>query len=186
MNPVIVVFPPAAGGNHLKNMLSNDLDQDLYKEIYKNHAYWAHAKVGHNFNCDDLIKKNITHGHFGEVMSNQDLVRSISDRLRLIILSPDSLIDREMLYSRRKKLNYSTFSQVGDYFDGEQVFLYESFMYHHYFDISMNNIMNISISEWFNPDIANVLDRIVQFLQVDLDKELCLELHRLWYQKNFL
>jgi len=186
MSQIIVVFPPGAGGNHLANMLNKNLDKKLCEEIYQNRLPWVHAKVGNNFCSNDLDKNNITHGHFGEIMSHQHLVRSLADRVQLIILSTDTLLDREILYNRRKKLNQTIPSQVREYFDGEQVFLYEPFMYHYYFNISMHSIMNISISDWFKSDISNELNRIEQFLQIELDKDFCLQLHKIWYQKNFL
>lgn len=184
MHPVIVIFPPGAGGNHLRNMLDASIARETLTEIYKNHRPMAHAKIGNNFKVDNLINKKIAHGHFAEIMSQQVLLRSMSDTVKLIILSINTADDRNQLKARRSRLNHNVSYQVGDYFDGEQVFLYESFMYHYYFNIPMSNIMNISISDWFKADITQELERISEFLQIDLDKKFCLDLHAMWYEKN--
>jgi len=184
MNSVIVIFPPGAGGNHLRNMLDTSIAREELTEIYKNNRPLAHAKIGSNFKVDNLINKKIAHGHFGEILSHQDLLRSMSDTVKLIILSVNTADDRKMLKGRRSRLNHNVSYQVGDYFDGEQVFLYESFMYHYYFNIPMSNIMNISISDWFKADISQELDRISEFLQIDLDRKFCAYLHNMWCEKN--
>jgi hypothetical protein len=118
-------------------------------------------------------------------MSFQNEIRELTDK-KFIILSPDSVNDRAMLNIRRRKLGsgYNN-CKDGDYFDGEQVFLYESFMYHHYFGVSMENIMNIPISEWFVEDIGLVINKINYFLKINLDVVNVNKLHKTWYRNNF-
>lgn len=185
MSPVIVAFPPAAGGNHLKNLIDDRAESDAVTKLYTK-SQTAHSQPGCNFSEDNLINFGITHGHFGEILSHQSLLRSIEDK-KFIIISPDTPRDRELLFQRRIMLggayNHLLF---GHYFDGEQVFLYEPFMYHYYFGTSFDNIMNISISEWFCQDITGVLNRISYFLNKPLDIEKCLELHRMWCESNLI
>lgn len=183
MKHVCVVFPPGAGGNHLRNLIDNSLSHEELHFLYQQSSLLAHSQTGSNFDPDKFVSRGITHGHFGEIMSHQILIRQHVNQIKLIILSPDTLKDRQLLNQRREKLNINH-HQVGNYFDNEQVFLYESFMYHYYFGISTDDIMNISISEWFQPDIENLLGKICEFLKIKLDKKFCSEIHALWCKKN--
>jgi hypothetical protein len=58
-------------------------------------------------------------------------------------------------------------------------------MYHHYFNESLDNIMNIPISEWFVEDITSVINRINYFLKINLNVDAVNKLHKIWYSKNF-
>lgn len=180
MSPTIIVFPPGAGGNHLKNLIDQKLNKQQLDDLYYNNKI-VHSREGYNFNTEELLTNNLTHGHFGEVMSHQTLLRSLDEK-KFVILSPDTFQDRELLNQRRNKINMSYCKN--EYFESEQVFLYESFMYHHYFDTSMDNIMNISITEWFQLDIRPVIERTSRFLDIELDIDLCLHLHGIWCKKN--
>ena len=152
----IVVFPPAAGGNHLRNLIDPTLDKTYLLDLYKEKSPWVHANVGANFQIDRFLTQKLSHGHFGEIMSHQGIIREMANDIKLIVLSPDTPQDREILFNRRQKLNFTACPLPGDYFDSEQVFLYESFMYHYYFDIPRSNIMNVSVSQFFS-DICKYL-----------------------------
>ena len=58
-------------------------------------------------------------------------------------------------------------------------------MYHHYFNVSMKNIMNIPISEWFVEDISSVINKINYFLKINLDVDTVNTLHKIWHRNNF-
>jgi hypothetical protein len=183
MSHVIIVFPPGAGGNHLKNLVNKRLSVEKLLDLYTREST-VHARPGNNFNSIELLEEKLTHGHFGEVMSYQSLVKSLEDK-KFVIISPDTPEDRQLLFRRREQLGsaYSCYSLNG-YFDGEQVFLYEPFMYHYYFNTAMENIMNISVHEFYKEDITDVLERLSYFLQIDLDFNLCNKLHDIWRNNN--
>jgi hypothetical protein len=189
MSTVFVVFPPGGGGNHLRNIIVS-----CYKDTDILTLYGTQTKTVHFFEPGNNLQYNqienavsnqdqihVLHGHFGEVMSFQQQVRSIVDK-KFIILSPDTPNDRKLLNERRKSIGY--INQTDDYFDAEQVFLYEPFMYHWYFQVPMDNIMNISISEWFVTDIDSVLDRISYFLKLPMNKEQISNIHNIWVKVN--
>jgi len=185
MTVAIVVFPPMSGGNHLRNLISlsqqysNNLIESLYQ---KNNT--VHARPGGNLQKEYFEQDtHLLHGHFGEIMSCQHQIRAITNK-KFIIICADTNEDRILLNERKTANNYSPFTNQ-DYFFGEQVFLYEPFMYHHYFNVPMKNIMNIPITEWFVKDITPVLARINYFLQIDIDMEKAKELHSIWFTKNF-
>lgn len=189
MASVFVVFPPGAGGNHLRNVIVSCYDNIDILKLYGNYKKTVHAVIGHNlqhYQVENAAayqdQTHVLHGHFGEVMSFQQQVRNIIDK-KFVILSPDTSNDRKLLNNRRRTLGYLN-NIDGDYFDSEQVFLYEPFMYHWYFQVPMDNIMNISISEWFTEDIDSVLDRLSYLLQISINKEQINKMHTSWLKAN--
>jgi hypothetical protein len=184
MTTIIILFPPAGGGNHLKNIIASDISKLNYTETT------VHQVPGNNLQANQVETAlanpqatHILHGHFGEIMSYQNQIQDIKDK-KFIIICNDNATDHDLLRRRRKQLGYLTFRE-GEYFEGEQVFLYEPFMYHHYFDEPMENIMNIPISEWFVEDISLVINKINYFLKINLDVVDVNKLHKTWYRNNF-
>ena len=184
MTTIIIVFPPAAGGNHLKNIIEGA----IFKLTYNSPT--VHQTPGNNLR-NEIVEEvltnpqatNILHGHFGEIMSYQNQIRDIKDK-KFIIICNDNTTDHELLSKRRKQLGYPILTK-GEYFEGEQVFLYEPFMFYHYFDTPMENIINIPISEWFVEDITPVINKINCFLKINLDVVAVNKLHKIWYRNNF-
>ena len=184
MTTIIIPFPPGGGGNHLKNILVGD----IFKLNYTDPT--VHQTPGNNLQASqvemalaDPDDTHVLHGHFGEIMSYQNQIRDIKDK-KFIIICNDNSQDHQLLSKRRKQLGHVTFEN-GAYFEGEQVFLYESFMYHHYFNVPMENIMNIPISEWFVEDITSIINKINYFLKINLDVDVVNTLHKTWYRNNF-
>jgi len=192
MPAIIVVFPPASGGNHLRNVVASCyVDSDQLVKLYKKFKPTVHQKIGGNLQLQAVEEAvanqdqtHILHGHFGEIISFQNQIRSITDK-KFIILSPDSTEDRMLLSTRRQILKHESFPDKG-YFDQEQVFLYEPFMYYWYFQTPMDHIMNISISDWFTKEIDSVLDKLSYFLKLPINKETTNVNHATWIEANKL
>lgn len=147
----------------------------------------AHANGGFNMTQDQVNNAlldpgavHLLHGHFGEVMSFRHDIEKIQDK-KFVLISPDTELDRNILTRRRSKLGYDP---LDAYFDGEQVFLYECFMYHHCFQVPLECIMNITVSEIFSHDIGPVIDRLNYFLNINIDKEQANFYHSKWIAKN--
>lgn len=184
MTTIIIPFPPAAGGNHLKNIITNNMSNLEYV------SHTVHQLPGRNLQASQINSAlaapqdtHVLHGHFGEIMSYQHQIRSIKDK-KFIIICNDTDDDFTLLSNRKKKLNYFLPNRK-EYFEGEQVFLYEPFMYHYYFNVAMDNIMNIPITEWFVEDISPVINRINFFLKYNIDVDVVNALHKVWYKNNF-
>ena len=193
MSVIFVVFPPGAGGNHLRNMIVSCLEtSQKIASLYSNTMSTKHAKVGSNLQPNDIQlalensqQNYVLHGHFGEIMSYQNQIRSIVDK-KFVILCPDTARDRQLLNDRQKKLHLKREVANDDYFEQEQVFLYEPFMYHWYFQIPMEDIMNIPITEWFVRDIDDVLARISWLLKININKIDITKMHYRWLEDNNL
>ena len=163
----------------------DEVDNCLYAFPTVHSTPGGNFKVENAYTANREIKDCLLCGHFGEVMSHRDKIITWPN-LKFILISPDTFQDRQLLHQRWQKLGkpYWTF-QLGSYFDGEQVFLYEPFMFRDCFKVDMSAIMNISISEWFVEDITMILDRLSKFLNRDFDVMKCLDLHKRWYKHNF-
>ena len=185
---VIICFPPNAGGNHLKNLLTVTKENiDSYIPFYKGGksvngsiTNTVHSRVGHNLTEEDL-SSDLIYGHFGEVMSYQNEIRKFTNK-KFIMISPDTYEDRKILSERNTRGQDNL--KLNSYHDHEQVFLYEPFMFHYYFGTKMKNIMNISVTELFNDDINPVIDRINYFISKDLARDQVNQLHKIWKSKN--
>lgn len=188
MSAVIIGFPISAGGNHLRNIISlgYSIPFDAAR-AYDSGLIVAHANGGFNLKAQEVEsavsaqdRVHLLHGHFGEIMSFQSSIRQIQNK-KFVLISPDTEFDREILARRRAKLGYDP---LDAYFDGEQVFLYECFMYHYYFKVPLDDIMNISVSELFSHDISPVIDRLNYFLNIDIDHSTANNYHNKWISKN--
>ena len=191
MPAVLIMFPPGSGGNHLRNLISTaytDLVSELNK-FYDLDKRSVHLNPGDNLDrkllMQTLHKKSTTcllHGHFGEFASVRDQIQQLEHK-KFIVISPDTIKDRALLWQRQRMLGETQFD-AESYFGGEQVFLYEPSMLQYYFNTSMDDFMHISITDWFVSDITPVIDRINWCLQINLDVDLCMQLHQQWLVKN--
>lgn len=200
MTTAIISFPVATGGNHLRNIISvgtdfttkNPYAQSMLDQYTNNNIKFVHSQdvveSGYNFTSAKLQKSLmnpaencVLHGHFAEIMSHRDDIKRLIDK-KFILISFETHRCREIWIKRSKKLK----KDIGDsqYFIGEQVFLYEAFMYYDLFKVNPANVMNIGISEWFASDILGVLQRIENFLDCRADLDLCMKLHEVWWSKN--
>jgi hypothetical protein len=177
---VIICFPPNAGGNHLRNLLTVTKENiDSYMPFYKG-GKSVHSRAEPNLIEEDL-SDDLIYGHFGEIMSYQNEIRKFTNK-KFIMISPDTYEDRKILSER--VVGGQDNLKLDSYHDHEQVFLYEPFMFHYYFRTKMKNIMNISVTELFNDDINPVIDRINYFISKDLARDQVNQLHKIWKSKN--
>ena len=189
MSAVIVVFPPAAGGNHLKNIIVSGCYHTDFSDVYTGKKKSVHAHVGRNLQREHVEnavtsqdKIHVLHGHFGEIMSFQKELDNIVDK-KFVIISPETSTDRKILSSRQQSLGDASFID-DNYFDHEQVFLYECFMYHRYFSVPLDCIMNISITEMFTADLTPALDRLEFLLGIPIDRTKINNMHTTWLKAN--
>ena len=186
---MIVSFPPGAGGNHLRNLISLGYSNNEIANIYQSSNMIAHASLGNNLTAKQIQaaillpnETHLLHGHFGEILTYQESIRSISDK-KFILISADTPEERSMLNQRRRAIGYPYIAD-GNYFDGEQVFLYEHTTYCYYFNIAEDAVINVSLNELFSENIKTVIDRINNFLSISIDYEQVKQLHQRWIFKN--
>jgi hypothetical protein len=177
---IIICFPPKSGGNHLKNLLTVTKENiDSYIPFYKGDGT-AHSRVGYNLVEEDLLT-DLMSGHFGEIMVYQNKIQKFTNE-KFIIISADTYNDRKLLSER--VLGEHDKLKLDSNQDQEQLFLYKPFVFHHYFGTKIENIMDISVTEFFNDDINPVIDRINYFISKDLARDQVNQLHKIWKSKN--
>lgn len=200
MSTIFISFPPAAGGNHLRNIIeltTNLFNTASYRQSILD-QYTTLSKIYvHGDDYASQIEGNIHalkihravlnpsdnwlfYGHFSEIYSFRNSIAPIRDK-KFILISPDSIECRNIWLARATKLNMQP---VGDYYIGEQVFLYEPFIYYDMLKTKKTNVMNISVSEWFKHDVEPVFTKIELFLNTKIDRTLANQLHTIWINKQ--
>jgi hypothetical protein len=190
MTIALISFPPAAGGNHLRNLLALQYTSagDLLptygpknNDVISAHAKWINDQVidGAVIDSENF---SAAHGHFGVYMTHREKIKKIKNK-KFILITPITQGERQMLNRRRPLVGREALID-GDYHDGEQVFLYESELYHLCFSTPYEDIMNINVSELFTQDITELISRLNLFLGVNVDCTQAQQLHQVWITKN--
>jgi hypothetical protein len=196
MSAVIVAYCPAAGGNHLKNILSlssvfaNRVEMDLSVYDRANQTSGAvHSINGRNVQ-DIFIDRMQTQldqcwllsGHFGELAPVRNRLLTVDKKF--LIITIDTVIDRRLLERRQQRLG----QQCHPYWlNEEQLYLYQPLMYCTYFDVNPENITTVSLYDLWHPTLCNgsVITRINDFLNADIDRAQANDLQQKWWQGNF-
>ena len=194
MSVVFIMFPPASGGNHCKNLLC--LDQSFYNapdfttSLYTDGKITAHAQPGNNFNpvllpiANQQDKSVIIHGHFAELATYCADIRKIANK-KFILIAPSDNEDFDIIFKRSKKLNYK--SNLDEYYRSEQFFLYQPEMCQRYFDVDIEDICCIKLSELHNSNLKSfdIIDRLNYFLDTRIDYHQAQHCHSIWHKNNY-
>ena len=196
MSAVIVAYSPSAGGNHLKNILSlsslfanrTELDLSVYERVDQTSGA-VHSISGRNVQdiFIDRIQARPDHcwllsGHFGELAPFKSAL-STADK-KFIIVTIDNPVDRRLLANRQQRMG----QQCHPYWlEEEQRYLYQPKMYQTYFDVPAQNIATVSLYDLWHPTLCNsaVINKINDFLKIDIDPESAQILQQKWWQGNF-
>lgn len=196
MSAVIVAYCPSAGGNHLKNILSlsstfanhSEMDLSVYERIDSTSGA-VHSIDGRNVQ-DIFIERMHAHpnqcwlmsGHFGELSPVRSALLTVEKKF--VIVTIDTVQDRRLLSYRQTRLG----QQCHPYWlEEEQLYLYQPLMYRTYFDVAPENITTVSLYDLWHPTLCDgtVIDRINDFLKIDISPESALNLQKKWWQGNF-
>jgi len=192
----IIAYPPSAGGNHLKNMMccgtefgnSSDLNINVYTDTTQPLGT-VHSRPGRNLKqstvdnaCNEQLNY-IVHGHFGELARYRDQLNSIGN-CKYILITIDDQRDRQLLTSRQTRLGDAKHAY---YNNEEQQFLYQPQLYTTYFGGGKNHVYTIALYELWHPDLKqhDIINRLNNFLDIDIDQTQAQRLHDLWWKNNF-
>ncbi len=196
MSAVIVAYCPAAGGNHLKNILSlssafaNQAEMDLTVYDRADQTSGAvHSINGRNVQdifVDRLLDQPdqcwLLSGHFGELAPVRSALSKVDKKF--IIVTLDTVQDRQLLERRQRRLG----QQCHPYWlEEEQQYLYQPQMYQTYFGVDSANIAIISLYDLWHPTLCNhaVINKLNDFLNINIDPGSAQNLQQKWWQGNF-
>jgi hypothetical protein len=194
MSLVVVVYPPGAGGNHLKNLLclsgqfanSNELDPAVYdaKDRARGEVWCVGGRnlqpVFFDRMHQDPDGQWILTAHFGEMMQRrQDLAR-ISD-IRLIIMNIQNAAVRQRLQQRQTRLGQTLHPY---WLDEELIWCYQRDIYARCFDIAAHRCLEIPLQDLWQPGLG-VLSQIERWLGIDVPRSSAQTLHDKWMHANF-
>jgi hypothetical protein len=196
MSTTILVFPSAAGGNHLKNLVAlhknyANIDPNVdYKNIYMSKSIPVHANQGNGLTHHAVEqalanpdKDYFMWGHFVATLTLEDRIKLLKD-LKFILLAPVDNRGQELLNKRFEQVYHRPFLYA-DYanISAKQILVYKPFMYHGLFQVEYSNILTIPIEQWFSIDITNVIQQINSFLNIEIDFTVANNLHSQWLSK---
>jgi len=196
MSAVIVAYCPAAGGNHLRNILclscnfvnSAEFDLTIYDRADQTSGA-VHGIDGRNI--QEIYLKRVQDnpkncfalaGHFGELAQYRESLLLVDKKF--IIISIDTAQDRRLLANRQLRMGQQNHPY---WLDEEQPFLYRPSMYQSYFATTSSNILTISLSDLWHPTFNNgqVIECINDFLNINIDIVLAQALQEKWVRHNF-
>ena len=192
MTVVVIVYPPAGGGNHLKNMLCLDASfansNDLNRQNYVKGNREVHSTPGRNMQeyrmneAESAEQDYILHGHFGELAPWRDRINAIKDK-KFVVVSISTERDQYLLDNRQRRLG-----QWGHeyYLREEQPYLYQTEFYQTYFTGQPENIYTIALNDVWHPDLkhSQIIQQLNSFLNKHVDVEQAQALHRQWHINN--
>ena len=196
MSAVIVAYCPAAGGNHLKNILSlssafanqAEMDLSVYDQVDQTSGA-VHSINGRNVQ-DIFIDRMQAHpdqcwlmsGHFGELAPVRSALSEIDKKF--IIVTIDNSVDRQLLKNRQTRLGQHCHPY---WLEEEQPYLYRPRMYQTYFNVDSVNIATISLYDLWHPTLCDhaVINKLNDFLNINIDAESAQNLQQKWWQGNF-
>lgn len=197
MSVVIVSYPPAAGGNHFKNILclsnhfanSAELDSTVYNQAIDKQGT---VHCIHGRNVQPWLVERATNnpeqcwiipGHLGELAPYR--TKLLEQSRKFISISIDTSRERRILGERQNRLGQQNHPY---WLEEEQPFFYQSLMYETYFNTAKEDILVIPLSHFWHPTFQEglVLDQVENFLSVKIERFPANILHTKWLQANML
>ena len=195
MPNAFVIYPPGAGGNHVKNIMclsghwinSADLDPTVYDaqdrcpgEVWcvggRNLQEIFFQRIQANPGSSSVLA-----AHFGELVAYQREFHQVPD-VRLIILTMQRETTRRALQTRQDRLGQTIHPY---WLDEELVWCYRTYMFERYFGVSQQHCLEIEIQDlWSQHAPQNVFDVIAQFLNIRIPVEPTALLHNKWLKSN--
>lgn len=197
MSNIFVIYPPGAGGNHLKNLLClsksfinhTELDTSVYDDQHRIPGeVWCVG--GRNFQdiFFDRIQNNpgsssILIGHFGELMQHREQFAQVPD-IRLIVISIATAHARRQLDQRQLRLGQTIHPY---WLDEELIWCYHLDMFQRYFGLPREHCLEVAMEDFWHPNMIShgLLDHVCRFSQIEVDHQQAQVLHDKWHAANF-
>ncbi len=194
MSLALVVYPPGAGGNHLKNLLcldvtfhnSAELDPAVYdaQDRARGEVWCVGGRNLQPVFFDRLEQdpdaRFVLIAHFGEMMQNRQRILEIDD-IRLVIITITDPAARRRLEQRQTRLGQNIHPY---WLDEELTWCYQSQIYQDCFGISRDRCLEVPLQDLWHPDLPAV-PAVEQFLAVTIPRDQARLLHQKWLRSNF-
>lgn len=192
MTVIVISYPPAGGGNHLKNILcldqsfANSSDLDINKYVDGNReVHSTHGRNMQDYRIEDAESSEqdyILHGHFGELALWRDRINAITDK-KFLLVSIDHERDQYLLDNRQHRLGQFSHEY---YLKEEQPYLYQRELYQTYFTAAPENIYTIALNDFWHPKLEQykIIDQLNSFLNKNIPADRAQFLHSHWHTNN--
>jgi len=194
MSVVIIAYPPAAGGNHLKNILSLDRSfensYELNTDKYNNGDREVHSTPGRNMQdykieqAKNAKQDYILHGHFGELAPYRTQINLIEDK-KFVLITINTARDKFLLNNRQHRLGQYSHHY---YLHEEQEYLYQPQFCQNYFTALPVNIYTIALNDFWHPNLHHyeIVKQLNDFLNKNINVDEAQVLHRHWHINNHI
>jgi hypothetical protein len=199
MSLTLVVYPPGAGGNHLKNLLclssyyanSGDLDPAVYLSPAKTRAVGEVWCVGGR-NLQDIFFQRMTDNptsnwvlpaHFGEMIQFRDQINQQHHK-KIIVLTIENQATRRELESRQTRLG----QHIHPYWlDEELVGIYQPETLSKVFKNHTDQYISLGLDKFWAENFVTggEFNRVQSWLNIDLSIDTAEQFHALWRRANF-
>ena len=188
---VIVLFPPMLGGNHLANMISTSpnvsnrtlTDDDNYKKIL-NDYYSSVAQDAHVGNIKNVgvFDTNTVYETIKKV-DKPFIIAGHIDEACYVFQTIQNLSPFLFIYFEWQTLNNAINKRINFIDPLLTKWAYSGNVISKIFETTGDNMYWIDPNDLFNEDITTFLRSINDNLNLDLDLDFCLELHKKWLRK---
>jgi len=184
-----VIFPPAAGGNHLANIVSTSprfttrFSQEVYEDSNRHKAHPIGG--GRNFYYDeDSLRaiqgsSNVFCSHFAEYLVSKNLAEKfLPNRKFLMVEFPEHT--RNEFFLERSKKHYPAYQD--GYFIEELSMMYSIDAFQAI--TKETDLSKVTVDMIFTSDVAPLMSHLNSEFGLDLNLETVDYIHRKWLEKN--
>jgi hypothetical protein len=186
---LFVIFPPAAAGNHLANIISTSprfttrFSREVYEDSNRHKTHPTGGGKNFYYNEEDLShlqgSSNVFCSHFAEYRSSQGLVEKyLQNRKFLIVEFPEHA--RNKFFLDRVTKYYPAYQD--EYFVEETAMLYST---NSFCAITKEtNLEQITVDAVFTHNVTLLVTQLNSKFKLDLEFDTVNYLHQKWLEKN--
>jgi len=185
---IVVLAGPRTGGNHICNMLLTSINVDSKlsnKQIYE---IYTNPKPKQTFHSQDLkeaqdtidelakFKRAVVPLHIGTLLSKLDEIKNLFDSVKILVMEhPYDLKSK----SAKRVIDNLTYES---WYMSEQFQLYNPDVVE---KVTGYPCTGIALNTYHGENIEDFVDIASKFLGIEIDKDLCDKIHRIWIKRVF-
>ena len=184
------LFVPGSGGNHVSNILSLGLGNTALNDFYKNNSTMYFHSTEYLFHTQQQVRESMIRlksaklpvslcGHFAELVTLYDELSKFG-KIKIIVC--DLPTDNSFCWARIRAVNYWIHDSL---VYSEQRLLYSSSIIKKLFNLTDDDVVDLSIEQIYQKDISNTINYLNYMTGLSIPVEQGQQLHDIWLNKNY-